>query len=100
MVNLIRFNIIFNELQLLAALGNALGNALGITAGVINAVALVAVFGSLVGAIISAMGERNTGGIKTSLVIAAVGGVAWLLAQAMFAAGGAAPNVQMQAIAG
>jgi len=35
-----------------------------------------------VGAIISAMGERNTGGIKTSLVIAAVGGVAWLLAQA------------------
>lgn len=96
MVNLIRFNVVFNELQLLAALGNALG----ITAGVINAVALVAVFGSLVGAIISAMGERNTGGIKTSLVIAAVGGVAWLLAQAMFAAGGAAPNVQMQAIAG
>ena len=96
MVNLIRFNVTFNELQLLAALGGALG----ITAGVINAVALVAVFGSLVGAIISAMGERNTGGIKTSLVIAAVGGVAWLLAQAMFAAGGAAPNVQMQAIAG
>ena len=95
MENLIRFNAIFNELQLLAALGGALG----ITAGVINAVALVAVFGSLVGAIISAMGERNTGGIKTSLVIA-VGGVAWLLAQAMFAAGGAAPNVQMQAITG
>ena len=60
MENLIRFNVTFNELQLLAALGNALG----ITAGVINAVALVAVFGSLVGAIISAMGERNTGGIK------------------------------------
>ena len=96
MENLIRFNAIFNELQFLAALGGALG----ITAGVINAVALVAVFGSLVGAIISALGERNTGGIKTSLVIAAVGGVAWLLAQAMFAAGGAAPNVQMQAIAG
>src|SRR5271166_1945520 len=74
MENLIRFNAIFNELQFLAALGGALG----ITAGVINAVALVAVFGSLVGAIISAMGERNTGGIKTSLVIAAVGGVAWL----------------------
>src|SRR5271169_3849971 len=65
MENLIRFNAIFNELQFLAALGGALG----ITAGVINAVALVAVFGSLVGAIISAMGERNTGGIKTSLVI-------------------------------
>src|SRR5260370_27017197 len=58
MVNLIRFNIIFNELKLLAALGNALG----ITAGVINAVALVAGLERLLGAAVSAGAAREVRG--------------------------------------
>ena len=61
---------------------------LGNAAGIINDVALVAVFGGLVGAAISAMSERHIGGVKTSLVIAAVGGLAFVLCQAFFTAGG------------
>jgi hypothetical protein len=95
-MNLIKFSFLLNNLQFMAALGGALG----IAAGVINAVGLVVVFAGLIGTAVSALGERNVAGIKTSLAISAVGGCAWLLAQAMFAAGGAAPNVTMQAIQG
>ena len=69
--------------------------ALGAVAGVINALALVVVFAALVGAAVNAFGERNVGGVKTSLMIAGFGALAWLLAQAMFAAGGNAPNIAM-----
>ena len=69
--------------------------ALGGVAGVINAIALVVVFGALIGAIVSAHGERNVGGIKTSLTIAGVAALAWLIAQGMFAAGGNAPNITL-----
>ncbi len=75
-----------------------LAQALGGAAGIINAFGLVAVFGGLIGACVSAMGERHVGGVKTSLVIAAVGGLAWVIAQAMFAAGGQQNNLELQAI--
>src|ERR1700759_2444470 len=68
-----------------------LAQALGMAAGIINAFGLVAVFGGLIGACISALSERHIGGVKTSLVISAVGGLAWVIAQAMFAAGGRKP---------
>jgi hypothetical protein len=73
-----------------------LAQSLGQAAGIINAFGLVAVFGGLIGACISALSERHVGGVKT--VIAAVGGLAWVIAQAMFAAGGTQPNLQLQAV--
>ena len=79
-------------------LAAGLAQALGMAAGIINAFGLVAVFGGLIGACISALSERHVGGVKTSLVIAAVGGLAWVIAQAMFAAGGTQTNLQLQAI--
>ena len=76
----------------------ALAQQLGAAAGIINAVGLVAMFGGLVGACIAALSERHVGGVKTSLIIAAVGGLAFVIAQAMFAAGGQQTNIQLQAI--
>ena len=72
-----------------------LAQALGMAAGIINAFGLVAVFGGLIGACISALSERHIGGVKTSLVISAVGGLAWVIAQAMFASGGTQANNQV-----
>ena len=85
---------VFISNPLLAA---GLGQALGSAGGVINGIGLVAVFGGLIGAAINGLGERNMGGMKTSLVISAVGALAWLIAQAMFAAGGNAPNITLNA---
>jgi len=79
-------------------LAAGLAQALGMAAGIINAFGLVAVFGGLIGACISALSERHVGGVKTSLVIAAVGGLAWVIAQAMFAAGGNTVNITPQAV--
>jgi hypothetical protein len=73
-------------------LAAGLGQALGGAAGIINAFGLVVVFGGLIGACIMALSERHVGGVKTSLVIAAVGGLARVIAQAMFAAGGNPPS--------
>jgi hypothetical protein len=84
------------ETQFLLAAG--LAQALGTAAGIINAFGMVAVFGGLIGACISALSERHVGGVKTSLVISAVGGLAWVIAQAMFAAGGTQTNLQIQAV--
>jgi hypothetical protein len=56
------------------------------------------VFGGLIGAAVSALSEKHLAGVKTSLVIAAVGGLAWLIATAFFAAGGANPNIIPQSI--
>src|ERR1700730_8834748 len=72
-----------------------LAQALGMAAGIINAFGLVAVFGGLIGVCISALSERHVGGVKTSLVISAVGVLAWVIAQAMFAAGGTQTNLQL-----
>jgi hypothetical protein len=79
-------------------LAAGLAQGLGAAAGIINAFGLVAVFGGLIGACISALSERHVGGVKTSLVISAVGGLAWVIAQAMFAAGGTQTNLQIQAV--
>lgn len=72
--------------------------ALGGVAGIINAIALVAMFGGLVGAIINSMGEKNISGVKISLVISALGGLAWVIVTAFFTAGGQQANVNMQAV--
>jgi hypothetical protein len=54
--------------------------------GLAQALGMAAVFGCLIGACISARRERQMAGVKTPLVIAAVGGRAWV-AKAMFVAG-------------
>jgi hypothetical protein len=79
-------------------LGAGLAQALGSAAGIIQGIGLVSVFGGLIGAAVSALSEKHLSGVKTSLVIAAVGGLAWLIATAFFAAGGAIPNIVPQAI--
>lgn len=96
MITLFKLNLFMFENPLIAA---GLAQALGGLAGVLNAVGLVAVFGGVIGATISALSERHVGGIKTSIVIAGVGAMAWTLAQALFAAGGQpVNNVAMQPI--
>lgn len=76
-------------------LAAGLGQSLGTVAGILNGFGLVAIFGGIIGAIIAALGERHVGTIGTSLVISAVGGLSWVIAQAMFAAGGTPTNIQM-----
>jgi hypothetical protein len=79
-------------------LAAGLAQALGGAAGIIQAIGLVAVFGGLIGAAVSALAGRELSGVKTSLVIAAVGGLAWLIATAFFTAGGMNANITPQAI--
>jgi hypothetical protein len=81
-------------IPMLATLGQALGTA----AGIIQTIGLVAVFGGLIGAAVAALSERHLSGVKTSLVIAAIGGLAWLIAMAFFAAGGANITIQPGAV--
>jgi hypothetical protein len=87
---LLKLNLLFtSNLPLLAA---GLAQAMGGAAGIINAFGLLCVFGGLIGAAVSALGERHVGGVKTSLVIACVGGLAWTIAQTMFQVGGQPVN--------
>jgi hypothetical protein len=79
-------------------LAAGLNQALGTAGGIIQAIALVAVFGGIIGAVVSALSEKHLAGVKTSLVIAAIGGLAWLIATAFFAAGGAQTNIQLQQV--
>jgi hypothetical protein len=79
-------------------LAAGLAQALGTAAGIIQTIGLVAVFGGLIGAAVSALSERHLAGVKTSLVIAAIGGLAWLIATSFFAAGGANVNIQPGAV--
>lgn len=79
-------------------LAAGLAQALGGAAGIIQAIGLIAVFGGLIGAAVSALSGRELSGVKTSLVIAAVGGLAWLIATAFFTAGGMNANITPQAI--
>lgn len=74
---------------LAAGLNQALGGAVGIIQGI----SVVAVFGGLVGATVGALSERHLGGVKTALVVAAVGALAWLICQAFFTAAGAPTNI-------
>ena len=85
---------IFRMSFLAAGLAQALGGA----GGIIQAIGLIAVFGGIIGAVVSALSEKHLAGVKTSLVIAAIGGLAWLIATAFFAAGGAQTNIQLQQV--
>jgi len=82
-------------MPLLAA---GLSQALGQAGGIISTISLVAVFGSLIGACIAALTERHLSGVKTALVIAAVAGLAWIICQAFFVAGGLSTNINLQAV--
>jgi hypothetical protein len=73
-------------------IGASIGQALGGLAGILNAFGLVFVFAGLIGAAVSAYQDRHVGGVKTSLVIAGIGGLAWTISQGMFAVGGAPVN--------
>ena len=73
----------------------SLGQALGGMAAVIAAIGLVAVFGGLIGAAVAALSERGLAGVKASLVIAGIGGLAWVIAGAFWVAGGLVNNIQM-----
>jgi hypothetical protein len=75
-----------------------LAQALGTAGGIIQGIGLIAVFGGLISAAVSALSERHLAGVKTSLVIAAIGGLAWLIATAFFAAGGANVNITLSGI--
>jgi len=87
-------SVFLDSLFLAAGLLQALNTA----AAVINGIGLLAAAASLIGACLSGMGERSIAGMKTSLVLAVVAGLAFLIAQAMFAAGGWATQVSPGAL--
>jgi hypothetical protein len=70
-----------------AALAAGLSQASGSAGGIIQATG--AAFGGLIGAAVSALSEKHLAGVETTLVIAAIGGLAWRIATALLAAGGA-----------
>lgn len=78
-----------------AVLAAALGQAMGQGAAIVNGFGQLLFFGGLIGASVAAMGERHIGGIKTSLVISLVGGLAWLIVQSFFTAGGQDTGIQL-----
>ena len=82
---------LFN-LQLAA---NAITQPLGGAAGIIQDIGMVAVFGGLMGAIVAALSGRDMSGVKNSLVVAALGGLAWLICVAFFTAGGSTPGINL-----
>jgi hypothetical protein len=84
--------------DLLFVLAAGLAPALGSAAGIIQAIGIIAVFGGVIGAVVSALSEKHLAGVKTCLVIAAIGGLAWLIVTAFFAAGGQATNITPTAI--
>jgi hypothetical protein len=77
-------------------LAAGLSEAAGSAGGTIQSTG--AVFGGLIGAAVSALSEKHLAGVKTSLVIAAIGGLAWLNATAFLAAEGATTDVTLQAV--
>jgi hypothetical protein len=74
----------------LAVLAAGVSQASGSACGFIQSTG--AAFGGLIGAAVSALSERHLAGVKTSLVIAAIGGLAWPIATAFFAAGELLPT--------
>jgi hypothetical protein len=65
-----------------AVLAAVLSQASGSACGFIQSTGVD--FGGLIGAAVSALTERQLAGVKTSLVIAAIGGLSWLIATAFF----------------
>jgi hypothetical protein len=82
------------EFESVLFLAAGLAQALGSAAGIIQGISVVTCFGMLTGATISAMTDRNTGTIKTCLIVAAIAALAWLIVTAFFAAGGFQNNIQ------
>ena len=74
---------------------NAITQPLGNAAGVIQDIAMVCFFGGLVGALVGAYAGRDFSGVKAALVISAIGGLAWLITVAFFAAGGSTPGINV-----
>ena len=74
-------------------LAAGLAQALGQATGIIQGISVVTCFAMLTGATISAMTDRNTGTIKTCLIVAAIAALAWIIVTAFFAAGGFTSNI-------
>ena len=72
-----------------------LSQASGSAGGIIWSMGTV--LGGLIGATVSTLSESHLAGVKTSLVIPAIGGLAWLIATAFFVAG-AATKITLQAV--
>ena len=70
----------------------SLTQALGGAAGLIGAIALVIITAALITGCAEGITQRHVGGVKVSLVIAAVAGLAWVITQAFFTAGGMPTN--------
>jgi hypothetical protein len=66
----------------------ALLEALDTAAAVIQGIGFLAAASALIGACISGFGERSISGLKISLILAIIAGLAFLIAQAFFSAGG------------
>jgi hypothetical protein len=85
MLKLVQFNMVAAAGGLAQALGSGLGIVLGI--GFLAAVA------SLVAAALGGFGERSISGIKISLVLAIICGLAYIIVNAIFTAGGITQNI-------
>jgi hypothetical protein len=79
-------------------LAASLTQALGGAGGVIGAIALVIMTAALIAACAEGITQRHVGGVKVALVIAAVSGLAWVICQAFFNAGGLPTNITIQTV--
>jgi hypothetical protein len=84
----------FYSLFLAAGLAQALGAAVGL----LQAIGFVASVACLIAAALGGMSERGLQGIKISLILAVIAALAFLIAQALFVAGGANINISPTAI--
>jgi hypothetical protein len=84
----------FFNLPFAAGLSQALGAGLGLILGI----GFVAAVAALVGSALGGFGERSISGIKVSLILAIVCALAYLIVQALFAAGGINQNITPQPI--
>jgi hypothetical protein len=80
----------------LAAAG--LSQALGQGLGIVLSIGFLAAVASLVAAALGGFGERSIAGIKVSLVLAIICGLAYVIVQAIFQAGGVGQNITPQAV--
>ena len=83
-----------SNLPLAAGLSQALGSGLGLILGI----GFVAAVAALVGSALGGFSERSISGIKISLILAIICALAYLIVQALFAAGGISQNITPQAI--
>lgn len=81
------------SMKLFLSLGAGLGQALGAGLGVITSIGFVASVASLIAAALGGFGERSISGIKVSLVLAIICALAFLIAVALFQAGGVPVNI-------